>query len=175
MNTQPLRGLTIVLAVLLTAGCMRYESESGTARPEGRRARRALTLLPPAWTATPTPGPTRTPSPMPTKAPAATSTPRLPWMPCPSAPPSQLQPGQEVYVSFAPELSSRLRDLPSREQGGIVGILEAGEKATIVRGPECGGNMVWWYVRPAATRPEGWTPEGDWDAYWLLPLPSGSQ
>ena len=172
MNTQPLRGLTIVLAVLLTAGCMRYESESDTARPERRRARRPLTLLPPAWTSTPMPRPTRTLSPMPTKTPTVTSTPRLPWVPCLSAPPSQLQPGQEVYVSFAPELSSRLRDLPSRVKGGIVGSLEAGDKATIVRGPGCGENMVWWYVRPVETGPEGWTPEGNWDAYWLLPLPS---
>jgi hypothetical protein len=111
--------------------------------------------------------PTETPSP-PTE-PALTPTVALPsaWSACAGALPSQLVTGLKAYVSFDPPLANRVRELPGR-QARILGQIQPGTVVTILEGPNCANNWVWWRVQSNEGL-AGWTAEGDANTYWLLP------
>jgi len=49
-------------------------------------------------------------------------------------------------------------------------IIAAGRTLVILSGPVCAEGSYWWYVRSEQGY-EGWAPEGDYEDYWIDPLP----
>lgn len=97
-----------------------------------------------------------------------TPTPRVVlWKPCADAPTSRLKVGDIAYVTKDPPLPNRVRQKPNRE-AEILGLINPGGGMDIIDGPSCGEGWVWWKVKNADL--EGWTPEGDFETYWLIPL-----
>lgn len=92
---------------------------------------------------------------------------------CPGAPPTRLSIGMRAYVSFDPPDPNRVRTQPSRS-ADIVGDMMPGTKMTILDGPGCASNWVWWKVR-SDDGLVGWTAEGDQSAYWLVPIAGGAE
>ncbi len=66
-----------------------------------------------------------------------------------------------------PGAASNLRQSPS-VSGFRVGTIPGGERAAVLDGPVCADNFNWWLVRYGEVA--GWTPEGNSDEYWLIPL-----
>jgi hypothetical protein len=135
-----------------------------TGAPEVRPA-----TLPPAWTATITPTRTRTRTAQPSQTTTPSWTPRAPYSACDDAPPSQLHGGERAYIAYAPPDPNRLHETPGLSAPLVSWLLQPGQEVAIVGGPECADEMVWWQVRVPGTQIEGWTAEGDAQAYWLLP------
>lgn len=122
--------------------------------------------LTPTETATVKPSDTPMPTATPTQAlPSATPRPTLPSA-CPGAPKIQLAVEDWVRVSLFPPVSSNLRSSPGLA-GEIVGVVKPGENLQIVEGPQCADEYTWWRVRRLKGS-EGWTAEGDAEAYWLV-------
>ncbi len=114
---------------------------------------------------------TTTPRPTGLAAALPSPSPRPTWVPCPGAPPSRLGPSDTAYVSLDPDLPNRLRSDPDTRAGTVLTRLYPGTAVTIVKGPTCNEEMVWWFVRlPNAQQVQGWTSEGDSAAYWLIPM-----
>ena len=89
------------------------------------------------------------------------------WKPCEDAPTSRLKVGDIAYVTKDPPLPNRVRKEPNRE-AEILGLIVPGGGMDIIDGPSCSNGWVWWKVKNADL--EGWTPEGDFETYWLIPL-----
>jgi RNA polymerase subunit RPABC4/transcription elongation factor Spt4 len=123
------------------------------------------TLIQATATQTPTRTPTRTPTPSPTTEPT-----RGPWLACPGTYLSQIQVGDQSYIGFNPPVPNRVRSGPGTNFS-IIGSLQNGEQVTVLDGPACADRWVWWIVRSNATGLTGWTAEGDFENYWLIPLP----
>jgi hypothetical protein len=121
------------------------------------------TLTQATATQTPTRTPTRTPTP-------TTEPTRGPWVACPGTYLSQIQVGDQAYIGFNPPVPNRVRSGPGTNFS-IIGSLQNGEQVTVLDGPACADRWVWWIVRSNATGLTGWTAEGDFENYWLIPLP----
>lgn len=91
-------------------------------------------------------------------------------LPCPEAPPSQLDVGFLAYVSFLNQPGYTLRWEPGGEEGQSVRLAEPGEQLYVEAGPECYDEKVWWLVVLESDSEEGWLPESNEGAYLLLPL-----
>ena len=89
------------------------------------------------------------------------------WQPCPDAATSRLKVGDTAYVTKNPPLPNRVRSEPSTESE-ILGLIVPGGGMDILEGPTCANGWVWWKVKNADL--EGWTPEGDLETYWLIPI-----
>lgn len=87
--------------------------------------------------------------------------------PCPDAATSRLKIGDLAYVTKDPPLPNRVRQDPNTD-ADILGYITPGGSMEIIGGPECANGWVWWRVKNADL--EGWTPEGDQETYWLVPL-----
>jgi len=118
-------------------------------------------ILLPTLTSTTTITPTPTETPRPTQP---------PWEACPDTYPSRLHIGDTAKVSEDPPLANRLRDQPGTEFE-VLGYIQPGEKITILEGPQCVNDWVWWKVESLSTKRRGWTAEGDKSTYWLVPVP----
>jgi uncharacterized protein YgiM (DUF1202 family) len=94
----------------------------------------------------------------------------LPWFPCDGVYDSRLQGNMRAQVSDNPPLSNRVRS-GAGTSFKILGNIGPGEIVNIVDGPACSNNLVWWRVLSEETNLEGWTSEGDFESYWLIPLP----
>jgi hypothetical protein len=81
---------------------------------------------------------------------------------------SRIQVGDIAYVSLAP-IPNQIRSEPSLETGEIIGQAPPGEMLEIVDGPGCADQIVWWQVRVESTGLIGWTGEGDFNDWWLVP------
>lgn len=144
------------------------------------------TLIPPTpsqtqviISATPENTPTFTPtlSPLPTFTSTRLSSPTsttvvnevTEWYPCSGLYASRLRVGDQAYVSYNPPLANNVRQNPSLS-ARLLGKLQPGEEMTIVDGPECNNNMVWWYIQASGRNLRGWTSEGDIENYWLVPI-----
>lgn len=75
-----------------------------------------------------------------------------------------------AYVSFNPLLPNRVLSDPSKD-GEIIGCIQPGVELKILNGPACENGWAWWFVRSEDTELAGWTAEGDYENYWLVPLP----
>ena len=89
------------------------------------------------------------------------------WKPCQDAPTSRLKVGDIAYVTKEPPVPNRVRQEPSRT-ADILGLINPGGSMTILDGPVCADNWVWWKVKNADL--EGWMAEGDAENYWMIPL-----
>ena len=87
--------------------------------------------------------------------------------PCPDAATSRLKIGDLAYVTKDPPLANRVRQEPNTD-AEVLGYITPGGSMEIIAGPECANGWVWWRVKNADL--EGWTPEGDQETYWLVPL-----
>lgn len=87
--------------------------------------------------------------------------------PCPDAATSRLKIGDIAYVTKDPPLPNRIREEPNVDSE-IMGLINPGGGMEILDGPACSNGWVWWKVKNADY--EGWTPEGDLETYWLIPL-----
>jgi hypothetical protein len=94
----------------------------------------------------------------------------LPWFPCNGSYASRLQVNMRAQVSNYPPLSNRVRS-GAGINSTVLGTIGPGEVVTIIEGPECSNDWVWWQVRSESNKLEGWTSEGDFESYWLIPLP----
>lgn len=63
--------------------------------------------------------------------------------------------------------SNNLRTEPNPD-AELVGQIPEGEQFTVLDGPVCMNEMVWWHVEYGDTI--GWTAEGDNEGYWLEPI-----
>jgi serine/threonine protein kinase len=90
------------------------------------------------------------------------------WVPCPGTYPSRLQVGIQAFVSYDPPLANRVRTQPNGV-AAVVGFIQPGEKVTIIGGPICSDEWIWWQVRSLQSGMTGWTAEGDKQGYWLVP------
>jgi hypothetical protein len=91
------------------------------------------------------------------------------WDACPGADyQSRLRIGDKAKVSSDPPLANRVRSDASLTSA-ILGYIQPDEEVTILDGPGCSANWVWWKVRSLETSLEGWTAEGDDEGYWLVP------
>ncbi len=93
----------------------------------------------------------------------------VPWNPCDGSYASRLQVNMRAQVSSYPPLSNRVRS-GAGINFTILGTIGPGEIVTIIGGPACSNNWVWWQVRSESNNLEGWTAEGDLESYWLIPL-----
>ena len=113
--------------------------------------------------------PTHTPIPATaTRSPSPTITKVTPYRACNDAPNSRLVIGMRAQVSKDPPLSNRVRQKPNTSSI-VLGKIGPGEIVTVIDGPSCGENFVWWYIR-ANNGLTGWTVEGDFLHYWLIPI-----
>ncbi|MEP0804759.1 MAG: SH3 domain-containing protein [Chloroflexota bacterium] len=90
---------------------------------------------------------------------------------CKEARPTRLKIGDFAFVSFYPPLRQRVRSGPGTSNS-ILDVIPVGSAVKILDGPQCADNWVWWKVRVLSSKLEGWTAEGDRDAYWLIPCES---
>ena len=90
---------------------------------------------------------------------------------CQEARPTRLKIGDFAFVSFYPPLRQRIRSSYGLDNP-IFESIALGSAMKILDGPQCANNMVWWKVRVLSSKLEGWTAEGDRDAYWLIPCES---
>jgi len=142
--------------------------ETLTATPEIQIFTQVVTEI-----VTPTPYPTSSPRPTPTPVPSPTPT----WDPL-SAPiyypledcvASRLYVGDKAMVSLkgGPNGIRYGRDL---RYDTIIGYAQPGSVIEISGGPWCSFGWIVWLVRTADGL-VGYTPEGDGNEYWLLPVP----
>ena len=68
-------------------------------------------------------------------------------------------------------LGNRVRSVPERYIGELLGVIAPGHTLWIIDGPECANDWVWWKVRAEDQDLEGWTPEGDHFEFWVEPIP----
>ena len=86
---------------------------------------------------------------------------------CVGAPPSINAVNTEARVTFTDGRPLNVRITPG---GTILTIQEEGEEFTIIDGPECQGNFTWWRIQ-LRNSAQGWVAEGDFDDYYIEPLP----
>ncbi|MFQ3646041.1 MAG: SH3 domain-containing protein [Anaerolinea sp.] len=67
-------------------------------------------------------------------------------------------------------LNARVRSEPD-ERGLVLTVAPAGTPVEVLRGGECVGGLIWWFVRVTVVgvRYEGWMAEGDGRQFWLVP------
>lgn len=87
---------------------------------------------------------------------------------CTDAHPTRLQRGGRAYVLPQPPTPNRVFREPNR-QSALVGRIYPNEAMTLLDGPRCAQQSVWWYVR-ADSGVLGWTAEGQPGEYWLAPV-----
>jgi len=81
---------------------------------------------------------------------------------------SRLAVGLNARVNEYPPYANRVRVKPEKD-ADILGFIEPGEPITILDGPSCSPDWVWWKIKSLQTGLIGWTAEGDGDEYWLTP------
>ena len=92
------------------------------------------------------------------------------WWPCSDAPSSRLHLGDEAVVTYDPPVANKVRLQPgtrAAERGTIL----PGEHIRITDGPICRDGFVWWEISSLDNPISGWTAEGDYGEFWLVPVP----
>jgi len=89
---------------------------------------------------------------------------------CANTIPTRLQRGMRAIVLPQPPTPNRVFREPSR-QSPLLGRIYPGEMMTLLDGPRCAQQSVWWYVQ-ADNGVIGWTAEGQPGEYWLAPAGS---
>lgn len=83
--------------------------------------------------------------------------------------PSQIHPGDSVYVNYDTGKMSMREEPTARIGDSLIRKLDEGEVLHIIDGPVCDMDWVFWKVRTVHSE-KGWIPEGDGDEFWVLPL-----
>jgi serine/threonine protein kinase len=91
------------------------------------------------------------------------------WTPCSnSSLVSHLSVGNSAYVSVITDTSNKVRETPDLN-GNDIGRVKPGESVTVLDGPVCEDNYIWWKVQ-SENGVVGWTVEGKENDYWLIPV-----
>ena len=89
------------------------------------------------------------------------------WNPCGNSQISHFQIGDKAYVTIPGDVANRVR-----EDAGLntetVGVIDPGGMMTIIDGPKCADNIIWWEVT-GDNGVTGWTAEGKGNDFWLIP------
>lgn len=163
----------VLLAIACRVEAPRVIMEEATPTPEVRVMTQVVTqiitptppLVPPK-TATPSPSPG--PSPSPTWDPLAVPI----YYPLEGCVASRLHVGDKVFVTLVggPNAIRYGLDL---QYDTIAIYAQPGDTLEIIGGPWCSHGWIVWFVR-TLTGFMGYTPEGNGEEYWLLPLPPGT-
>lgn len=152
--------LGFVICIAIAAGCSQHQ-ETATLQPPARDqlTGESITLIPPDPSDTKTPTPRVIPFVINTFIPSPTPA-------CEGQPQTRLIVGERGIVSDEdPE------DLNVREEPGtahkILGILKTNSIFTVVEGPRCAGDYVWYRVTYRSL--DGWIAEGDSNLYYVAP------
>lgn len=86
---------------------------------------------------------------------------------CPGTPESQISVGIDARVTFTDGTRTFLRTLP---QGEIITAMDEGTTFRVNGGPQCQGEFTWWFVQ-LTDGTIGWVAEGDFDTYYIEPVP----
>jgi hypothetical protein len=165
------RGLLLVLLSLQLAlmACLSTPSAGPTATPAVVYVTQVITqIIPPTpIPVTPTLAPTETsvpPSPTPTFDALAAPI----YYPIAGCVASRLHVGDQAMVSLVggPNGIRYGRDLA---EDSVFAYAQPGQILEIVNGPWCSRGWIVWFVR-TGDGVEGFTPEGDGNEYWLLPV-----
>ena len=161
-----LAALGVMLAV---SACVSAPAAGPTATPPVIYVTQVITqIIPPTPVPmTATPAPTETPlppSPTPTFDPLAAPI----YYPLEDCVASRLHVGDLAMVSLdgGPNGIRYGRDL---FEDTVFAYAQPGSNVEIVNGPWCSRGWIVWFVRTAGGT-EGFTPEGDGNTYWLLPV-----
>jgi hypothetical protein len=94
-----------------------------------------------------------------------------PKVDCPGALPARLTVGEPGRVTFSNGLSVRVREEPSTDESvTVLFMLPEGTVFTVIGGPECADNWLWWEIE-MANGVSGWASEGSRDqGYFLEPF-----
>jgi hypothetical protein len=84
---------------------------------------------------------------------------------CQNTRPTRLAPGGNAVLDSS--TCNNVRSQPNT-QAPIIGQIHPGQIIRIVAGPECNGDMVWWFMTDVQGL-SGWTSEGSLSTYWLAP------
>jgi hypothetical protein len=80
----------------------------------------------------------------------------------------------EIGMSAEVTTSGKAWQLTLRSEPGfdasMLHIIAAGREMVILDGPECEDESYWWYIQSEQGY-AGWVPEGDFEDYWIDPLP----
>jgi hypothetical protein len=93
-----------------------------------------------------------------------------PKVDCPGSLPARLVVGEPARVTFSNGLSVRVREEPSTDESvTVLFMLPEGTVFTVIGGPECAENWLWWEIE-MANGVSGWAAEGSPDqGYFLEP------
>jgi hypothetical protein len=170
-KNKKVRGLLVVMLGLhlALAACATNPATAPTATPPVIYVTQIVTqIIPPTPVPmTPTPLPTETPappSPTPTFDPLTAEI----YYPLEGCVASRLHVGDKAMVSLVggPNGIRYGRDL---SEATVIGYAQPGAILDIVNGPWCSRGWIVWFVR-TGDGTEGFTPEGDGNEYWLLPV-----
>jgi len=95
---------------------------------------------------------------------------------CPLAPNPRVKVGDTARITFTTGQRTRLRSAPEAGDN-VAAMLAEGTEFKIVEGPICyprpdtNQAYVYWKVSLLSTSQEGWLAEGDFDSYFIEPLP----
>jgi hypothetical protein len=170
-KSKKAQGLLALMLVLLPAlaACVAAPAAAPTATPPVIYVTQVITqIIPPTPVPmTPTPPATDTPappSPTPTFDPLSAGI----YYPLEGCVASRLHVGDKAMVSLVggPNGIRYGRDL---NEATVIAYAQPGAILEIVNGPWCSRGWIVWFVR-TADGVEGFTPEGDGNEYWLLPV-----
>ena len=171
VRSNKVRRLLLVLlgSSLALSACVASPAAGPTATPPVIYVTQVITqIIPPTpKPATSTPAPTDTQEP-PTVTPTFDPLTAEIYYPLEGCVASRLHVGDRAMVSLVggPNGIRYGRDL---SEDTVIAYAQPGAILEIVNGPWCSRGWLVWFVR-TADGTEGFTPEGDGNAYWLLPV-----
>jgi hypothetical protein len=89
------------------------------------------------------------------------------WQACPNVPHSGLEKGSYAFINPLNPTLNNIRSKPGLNNK-LIGIMKVDEGASILDGPQCADNMVWWKIKTDSGI-TGWTGEGQGSDVWLVP------
>lgn len=89
---------------------------------------------------------------------------------CPGTPANIISVGIRARVTITDGTPTRLRDAPS---GNVVVEMPEGTQFNVIGGPQCVGSFTWWQLQ-LDDGTVGWSAEGDFDIYYIEPVPAGN-
>ena len=165
-------GLLGIMAVsLLLTGCSQGTSptEAPTATPPIIEVTQIVTEIIPPTPIPEKPKPTKTSTPEPpTAAPTFDPLSAPIYYPLEGCVASRLYVGDKAMVSYVGGANG-IRYGQDLSQDTIIAYAQPGSILEIVTGPYCSKGWIVWFVR-TADGTVGFTPEGDGNEYWLLPV-----
>jgi hypothetical protein len=95
-------------------------------------------------------------------------TPAFDWSKCHASYSTRLSISASVVIgSFSSPFGYNVLSGPYIDRDKL-GAISPGDKATIINGPSCSNQWIWWIIKLDKNEVSGWIPEGDANSFWLL-------